>query len=177
MHLQVRRPLHFDYFRAQAHLQSDYFRSGSVVPQYINTALVQVPSCYSCVALTVCGYACRLIQTLREYPNTQDFLYLRRIDRNPSEYNPYALQVVPFAEADPKDFFTLSAHGVTFYFNAIDSDFTSLDQWERELQMFKALKQLRLWRLFRVWKVRLTAVPDGCCVLSVGVGTPAAVWP
>jgi hypothetical protein len=35
----------------------------------------------------------RLIYTLREYPNTEDFVYLRRLDRNPSEYDPYALEV------------------------------------------------------------------------------------
>lgn len=38
-------------------------------------------------------HACRLIYTLREYPNTEDFVYLRRMDRNPSEYDPYALEV------------------------------------------------------------------------------------
>jgi hypothetical protein len=43
---------------------------------------------------------CRLIYTLREYPNTEDFVYLRRMDRNPSEYDPYALEVVPFAVLD-----------------------------------------------------------------------------
>jgi hypothetical protein len=37
----------------------------------------------------------RLIYTLREYPNTEDFVYLRRMDRNPSEYDPYALEVRP----------------------------------------------------------------------------------
>ncbi len=35
----------------------------------------------------------RLIYTLREYPSTEDFVYLRRMDRNPSEYDPYALEV------------------------------------------------------------------------------------
>ena len=97
---------------------------------------------------------CRLIHTLRNYPNTQDFVYLRRIDQNPSVYNPYALQVVSFSETNSKDFFTLSAHGITYYQSEVDSDFTSLNQWERELQLFNALKKLRLWRLFMVWKVR-----------------------
>lgn len=40
----------------------------------------------------------KLISTLRLFPNTDDFVYLRRADRDPSIYNPYALDVVPFTQ-------------------------------------------------------------------------------
>lgn len=57
----------------------------------------------------------RLIYTLRQYPNTEDFVYLRRLDRNPSDYNPYALEVVPFSDLNPNDFYVLSVRGITHH--------------------------------------------------------------
>lgn len=80
-------------------------------------------------------------------------MYLQRVDRNPSEYNPYALKVVPFSDINPEDFFTLSVNGITFYRNRISEDFTDLVRWERELRLFKDLKGLHLWKHFRMWKV------------------------
>ena len=99
--------------------------------------------------------SCRLIQSLKSHPNTKDFLYLQRFNRNPSEYNPYALRVEAFAKIDPNDFYTLSVNGITYYRNKVSEGFTELVQWERELMLFKQLKKLPLWRFFRVWKVRL----------------------
>ena len=81
-------------------------------------------------------------------------MYLQRVDRNPSEYNPYALKVVTFADINPEDFFTLSVNGITFYRNRMSEDFTELARWERELRLFKDLKRLHLWKHFRMWKVR-----------------------
>ena len=59
--------------------------------------------------------ASRLIYTLRQYPNTEDFVYLRRLDRNPSDYNPYSLEVVPFSGLNPNDFYVLSIRGITHH--------------------------------------------------------------
>lgn len=67
----------------------------------------------------------RLMYTLREYPNTEDFVYLRRMDRNPSEYDPYALEVVPFASLDQRDFYTMSVRGITHYIDGNSVDFAS----------------------------------------------------
>lgn len=64
----------------------------------------------------------RLIHTLREYPNTEDFVYLRRMERNPSEYDPYALALVPFASVDQADFYTMSVRGITHYLDGASSD-------------------------------------------------------
>lgn len=52
-------------------------------------------------------------------------MYLRRMDRNPSEYDPYALEVVPFASLDQRDFYTMSVRGITHYVNGISMDFAS----------------------------------------------------
>jgi hypothetical protein len=37
----------------------------------------------------------RLLHTLRNYPDTEDFVYLRRVKFGPANYNPYALEVSP----------------------------------------------------------------------------------
>jgi hypothetical protein len=98
---------------------------------------------------------CRLIRTLRNYPNTKDFVYLKRVDKNVAEYNPYALRVVPFSDVQHDDVYTLSVHGITYYNKDASADFTDLTRWEREVQLFVALKKLLLWRLFRIWKVKV----------------------
>jgi len=94
----------------------------------------------------------KLIQTLRQYPSTDDFVYLRRADRDPSIYNPYALDVVPFALVDTRDFYTLSSRGLIHVVDGANAEFTGLDQWERELQLYTALKRLRVFALFKLWK-------------------------
>ena len=60
-------------------------------------------------------------------------------NRDPTSYNPYALDVVPFSAVDPDDFYTMSVRGVTHYVNGLTQDFTTLDQWEREYQLFNAM--------------------------------------
>lgn len=47
------------------------------------------------------------------------------MDRNPSEYDPYALEVVPFSSADQGDFYTMSVRGVTHYVDGASADFAS----------------------------------------------------
>jgi hypothetical protein len=51
-------------------------------------------------------------------------VYLRRIDTGIAEYNPYALEVVPFTAADPNDFYTLSVRGMAHYVDGQNADFT-----------------------------------------------------
>jgi hypothetical protein len=67
----------------------------------------------------------RLINTLREYPTTEDFVYLKRMDQNLSVYDPYSLEVVPFTSVDQKDFYTLSVRGMTHYLDGVSADFAS----------------------------------------------------
>lgn len=40
-------------------------------------------------------------------------------------------------------------HKSTFMHSCISA---ALDQWERELQLFGSLKQLRIFRLYKLWK-------------------------
>jgi len=67
----------------------------------------------------------RLIYTLREYPNTEDFVYLNRLNYNPNEYDPYSLEVMPFAAIEQDDFYTMSVRGITHYQDGISVDFAS----------------------------------------------------
>eukprot|EP00898_Chlorokybus_atmophyticus_P006606 jgi/Chlat1/6947/Chrsp52S06617 len=81
-----------------------------------------------------------------------------RVRSPPQPYNPYDLEVVPFQSVDQSDFFTMSARGVTRYLGAGAStggggaEFTSLDQWEREWQLFRAMRELKAFAQFREWK-------------------------
>eukprot|EP00879_Flechtneria_rotunda_P011573 GHRR01012088.1.p1 GENE.GHRR01012088.1~~GHRR01012088.1.p1 ORF type:complete len:1024 (+),score=420.33 GHRR01012088.1:512-3583(+) len=94
----------------------------------------------------------KLIYTLREYPTTEDFIYLRRFTCYPLDCNPYALEIVPFADVNQADYHTMSVRGITHYVNGASAEFASLDQWEREVQLYIALKQIRLFRQHKVWK-------------------------
>ncbi len=46
-----------------------------------------------CSPVNHCPCTCRLLEQLRQHPETQDFVYLRRVISNPSLYNPYNLEV------------------------------------------------------------------------------------
>ena len=47
------------------------------------------------------------------------------MDRNVAEYDPYALEVVPFASLDQQDFYTMSVRGITHYVDGVSADFAS----------------------------------------------------
>ncbi|KAG1670781.1 hypothetical protein FOA52_014009, partial [Chlamydomonas sp. UWO 241] len=94
----------------------------------------------------------KLIHTLREYPTTEDFAYLRRLDAKASVYDPYALEVTPYALIDKADFYTMSVRGITHYVDGLSYDFATLDQWERELRQFGALKAFKIFRMYKLWK-------------------------
>lgn len=93
-----------------------------------------------------------LMYTLRQYPGSSEFVYLRRVASGGEGYNPYALEVVPFAAVDEADFCTMSARGVTHYVAGASADFTTLEQWEREYQLFSAITTLGVFRKYRAWK-------------------------
>jgi dynein heavy chain len=63
--------------------------------------------------------------TLKEFPTTEDFVYLKCRNQNPSEYKPYALEVVQFADVSPANYYTMSVRGLTHYMDGLNADFTS----------------------------------------------------
>jgi hypothetical protein len=77
------------------------------------------------VFLACLGSAClhgRLIFTLREYPSTEDFVYLRRFQHHPADGNPYALEVVQFANVDQSNYYTISVRGISHYINGLTEE-------------------------------------------------------
>jgi hypothetical protein len=67
----------------------------------------------------------RLIFTLRDFPTTEDFVYLRRFKRWPADCNPYALEVVQFADIDQANYYTMSVRGITHYIDGVNAEFAS----------------------------------------------------
>ncbi|KAI8465887.1 MAG: dynein heavy chain 7 [Monoraphidium minutum] len=105
----------------------------------------------------------KLIGELRRYPATEDFVYLRAaLPLTPGgAADPYALQVLPFAalRSDPAvaaDYYTLSVRGLTRYVGGANAEFTTLDQWEREVQLYVGLRQLPVFRQHRLAKAFAT---------------------
>ena len=53
---------------------------------------------------------------------------------------------------DPRDYYTMSASGVTHFVAGVDMDFCTLERWEREHALFTKCKQLAVFKDFRKWK-------------------------
>lgn len=80
-------------------------------------------------------------------------MYLRAVPVESPNYtgNPYDLDIVPHSQIDKRNFYTMSALGVTHY--VLDqAEFTPLDQWEREYFLYNQIAQLSVFRNFRKWK-------------------------
>ena len=68
-------------------------------------------------------------------PQITKFVYLMPVtDPLGLEYTPYDLVVVDVAAIDPKDYYTLSANGVTHVMASGESEFTSLAEWVRQVR-------------------------------------------
>eukprot|EP00958_Prasinococcus_capsulatus_P007761 scaffold712_cov404-Prasinococcus_capsulatus_cf.AAC.19 len=105
---------------------------------------------------TILDNCMALLYTMRQCPSSDEFVYLRRVSTSSHEYNPYALEVVPYAALDSNEYYTMSAHGVTRYSDQNNADFTAIDKWEREHHIFQAISSLSVFRKFRYWKSFMT---------------------
>jgi hypothetical protein len=52
-------------------------------------------------------------------------VYLRRFTRWPADCNPYALEVVQFADIDQAHYYTMSVRGITHYIDGVNAEFAS----------------------------------------------------
>ena len=57
------------------------------------------------------------------------FMYMKPVDQNV-----YNLRIIKHSEVDKSDYFTLSPAGIT-HFHDGEADFTSLEQYEREVRV------------------------------------------
>ena len=57
-----------------------------------------------------------------------------------------------YQKANKDELYTLSAEGVNQYRNNVHTEFTPLDQWQKEVSLFTALKKLKTFQSFKLWK-------------------------
>ena len=99
---------------------------------------------------------------LYELPYGDSFLYLQSVSGST-----YDLKIVHHEDIDPNDYYTLSYAGVTHFVDMDDgtsgSEFTQLDQFEREHYLFSQISKLRFFqqfwmaKLFRMWRSNIRA--------------------
>ena len=87
-----------------------------------------------------------------------NFLYLQHSSSHGR--SAYDLEIVDHSVAKSNEYYTLSRAGIT-HFHGADSEFTPLDQWEREFSMFNKMREIsffakyRTWKSFAVWKTNV----------------------
>ena len=63
----------------------------------------------------------------------------------------YDLEVVDHSKIVGEDYYTLSCSGITHFLGS-SSDFTPLEQWEREYLLFNKMRKKPFFRVYRAWK-------------------------
>ncbi|KAL3139803.1 hypothetical protein ABBQ38_004104 [Trebouxia sp. C0009 RCD-2024] len=99
-----------------------------------------------------------LLQQYQDNTAPTKFVYLKRLPAHVAEYNPYILRAVSYQKANKDELYTLSAEGVNQYRNSVHTEFTPLDQWQREVSLFTVLKKLKTFQSFKLWKAFRQAV-------------------
>ena len=61
------------------------------------------------------------------------------------------MECVEHFETNPKDYYTMSREGITRFSND-ESEFTSLNEWEKEFALFNGIRKIRFFDIYRVWK-------------------------
>ena len=101
------------------------------------------------------------IDKVIESPYTEEFVYL-----NPR--GAYDLEIVKHDNIVSTNYYTMSRAGVTHFYHT-DTDFTSLDQWEREYFLYTKMmeipffKKFRMWKAFYFWKVHIRRTKSDKC--------------
>ena len=89
--------------------------------------------------------------------NLQESLPSHSVDRAYDRVSVYDLEVVEQDAIDKEHYFTLSKEGVTIYKDK-GSQFTTMQQWDREFKLFNKISDIRFfsqyrrWKAFRTWK-------------------------
>ena len=77
-------------------------------------------------------------------PFTDEFVYL-------TAAGPYDLEIITHNKMNPNDYYTMSRAGVTHFYYG-ETDFTLLDQWEREYFLYTKMMEVSFFKKFQVWK-------------------------
>lgn len=80
------------------------------------------------------------------------FIYMKyKKSRQDPDFSPYELVKVPFSDVG-KDYFTMSASGVTHIDEFGNTENTTLDRWAKEESSYLSIKKLKTFRLYFLWK-------------------------
>ena len=87
-----------------------------------------------------------LIQLLKfDRVLTDDFWYLNRRE------DAYDFEFVPYHRRNPDSYVTVSSRGVTYFVNGT-TDFLTLDEWEREYQLYNSVMAIPFFKTYKKWK-------------------------
>ena len=75
----------------------------------------------------------------------EDFWYLNRKE------DPYDFEFVTYQKRNPKQYLTISSRGVTYYTDG-STEFLSLEEWDREYNLYKRLKKINFFNQYKKWK-------------------------
>eukprot|EP00741_Cyanophora_paradoxa_P000409 tig00000404_g400.t1 len=95
-----------------------------------------------------------IYDVLSKAKSDTEFIYLNNVAYHAQKggtWNPYNLEIVPFAKVNQSDYYTISASGVTHFVNGI-ADYTPLDQWKREQYLFGLIMEIPFFRMYKSWK-------------------------
>ena len=84
---------------------------------------------------------------LFDLPYGDSFLYLKSVSGSS-----YDLDIIQHEEIDSSDYYTLSYTGITHFIGA-NSDFTPLDQFEREHYLFSMISEIHFFNKYWEWKM------------------------
>ncbi|KAF4653201.1 hypothetical protein FOL47_010653 [Perkinsus chesapeaki] len=85
---------------------------------------------------------------------TEEFCYMTRTGNSGGAYD---LQIVPFSQINPYDYYTISLRGVTS-FRRGSIEFTPLHVWQRDQALYKRVMNIpffakyRKWKLYTIWR-------------------------
>ena len=92
-----------------------------------------------------------LVELVRALPG-EAFFYMMPVAESTSvEDHAYNLKVVGHEEINPTNFHTMSKNGVEHVWDKT-SEFTPLDRWVKEIHSFTRIRQMKTFRMFRIWK-------------------------
>ena len=74
-----------------------------------------------------------------------DFWYLNK------KGDQYEFEFVNFENRDPDNYLTISSRGVTYFKNG-ESEFLTLEEWDREHTLYQRLKTINFFKQYKAWK-------------------------
>ena len=99
---------------------------------------------------------------LRTELSDHEFAYMNVADTDGTTWDPYNLQIVAFADVNPNDHYTISAAGVTHCVRRGKeemTEFTQLDQWEKECGLFQQVMKIPFFSRYQSWKAYYRRAP------------------